>query len=84
MIESLEGLEDLDIARGALAEVREAGDDRERAGWLRWGDVGEELSPVSSFAPAWHRNDLGLAHSLPPGSSGSSIPANLDARQLIV
>jgi hypothetical protein len=43
MIEWLEGLEDLDIARRALAEVREAAGDRERAGWLRWDDVREEL-----------------------------------------
>jgi hypothetical protein len=43
MIEWLEGLEDLDIARHALAEIREAGGDRERAGWLRWDDVREEL-----------------------------------------
>ena len=43
MIEWLERLEDLDIARRALPEVREAGGDRERAGWLRWDDVREEL-----------------------------------------
>jgi hypothetical protein len=43
MIEWLEGLEDLDIARHALAEIREAGGDRERAGWLQWDDVRDEL-----------------------------------------
>ncbi len=43
MIGWLEGLEDVGIARRALAEVREAGGDRGRAAWLRWDDVREEL-----------------------------------------
>jgi len=43
LIEWLEGLEDLQLARQSLAELRQAGGDRERAGWLRWDDVREEL-----------------------------------------
>ena len=34
LIEWLETLEDVQIARQALAELRAAGGDRERAGWL--------------------------------------------------
>lgn len=43
MIEWLEDLEDIDLARRALTELRKAGGDYERAGWLRWEDVREEL-----------------------------------------
>jgi len=43
LIEWLESLEDLQLARQSLAELRQAGGDRERAGWLRWDDVREEL-----------------------------------------
>jgi hypothetical protein len=43
LIEWLEDLEDLQLARRSLAELRQAGGDRERAGWLRWDDVREEL-----------------------------------------
>jgi hypothetical protein len=43
LIEWLEDLEDLQLARQSLAELRQAGGDRERAGWLRWDDVREEL-----------------------------------------
>jgi PHD/YefM family antitoxin component YafN of YafNO toxin-antitoxin module len=39
MIEWLETLEDTQIAKEAFAELRAAGGDRERAGWLRWDDV---------------------------------------------
>lgn len=40
LIESLETLEDLGIAKQAMAELRAAGGDRGRAGWLEW-DVEE-------------------------------------------
>jgi hypothetical protein len=44
LIEWLETLEDVQIARQAFAELKAFGGDRERAGWLRWDDVKEELS----------------------------------------
>jgi hypothetical protein len=39
LIEWLETLEDVQIAREALAELAAAGGDRKRAGWMRWDDV---------------------------------------------
>jgi hypothetical protein len=39
MIEWLETLEDAQIAKEAFAALRDAGGDREKAGWLRWDDV---------------------------------------------
>jgi hypothetical protein len=43
LIEWLETLEDLQIARQAFAELKAVGGDRQRAGWLRWDDVKEDL-----------------------------------------
>ncbi len=43
LIEWLETLEDIQIARQALAELKAFGGDRKRAGWLLWGDVKGEL-----------------------------------------
>jgi PHD/YefM family antitoxin component YafN of YafNO toxin-antitoxin module len=43
LIEWLETLEDAHIAREALAELKTAGGDRVRAGWLKWDDVEGEL-----------------------------------------
>ncbi len=43
MIEWLETLEDVQIAKQAFAELQAYGGDRKRAGWLRWDDVKEEL-----------------------------------------
>jgi len=43
LIEWLETLEDIQIAKQAFAELKSYGGDRERAGWLRWEDVKEEL-----------------------------------------
>ena len=43
LIEWLETLEDLQVAQTAAAELEKAGGDRERAGWLRWEDVRDEL-----------------------------------------
>jgi hypothetical protein len=37
LLEWLETLEDVEIAREAYAELKASGGDRERAGWLRWG-----------------------------------------------
>ena len=44
MIEWLETLEDTQIAKEAFAELRAAGGDREKAGWLRWDDVKGNLN----------------------------------------
>jgi hypothetical protein len=43
LIEWLETLEDTQIAREAFAELRAAGGDRKRAGWLEWSAVAAEL-----------------------------------------
>ena len=43
LIEWLETLEDIQIAREAFTELKTLGGDRERAGWLRWDEVKEEL-----------------------------------------
>ena len=43
MIEWLETLEDLDVARQAFAVLRAAGGDRRKAGWLKWDEVEEQL-----------------------------------------
>lgn len=43
LIEWLETLEDVQIARQAFAELKAAGGDRKRAGWLKWDDVSGEL-----------------------------------------
>jgi hypothetical protein len=44
LIEWLETLEDVKIAQDAFAALKAAGGDRNRAGWLRWEDVEEELA----------------------------------------
>jgi hypothetical protein len=43
LLEWLETLEDVEIAREAYAELKASGGDREQAGWLRWDDVKEKL-----------------------------------------
>jgi len=43
VVEWLETLEDIEAARHALAELKAAGGSRERAGWLRWDDVKDQL-----------------------------------------
>ncbi len=43
MIEWLETVEDVQIARQAAEQLKAAGGDRERAGWLKWEDVKDEL-----------------------------------------
>jgi hypothetical protein len=42
LLEWLETLQDVPIARQAYAELKAAGGDRERAGWLRWDEVKRE------------------------------------------
>jgi len=43
LIEWLETLEDAQIARQAFAELKAAGGNRERAGWLKWDEVADEV-----------------------------------------
>jgi hypothetical protein len=43
LIEWLETLEDTRIIRQALTELKAFGGDRDRAGWLKWDEVKEEL-----------------------------------------
>ena len=43
MIEWLETLEDAELAKEAVAQLKAAGGDRERAGWRKWDDVKEDL-----------------------------------------
>ena len=42
LIEWLESLEDTQVARESLAELRAAGGDRTKAGWLEWANVAGE------------------------------------------
>jgi hypothetical protein len=44
MIEWLETVEDLQIAQRAYDQLDDAGGDRERAGWLKWDDVRDQLA----------------------------------------
>jgi hypothetical protein len=43
LIEWLETVEDVDTAKEAMAELKAAGGDREKAGWLEWDSVDTEL-----------------------------------------
>jgi hypothetical protein len=43
LIEWLETLEDLQIAKQALKELKASGGNRSRGGWLKWDDVESEL-----------------------------------------
>lgn len=43
LIAWLEDLEDLQIARTILGKLKDAGNDFDRAGWLKWDDVEAEL-----------------------------------------
>jgi len=43
LIEWLETVEDVDIAKQAMAELKAAGGDRGKAGWLEWDSVEAEL-----------------------------------------
>ena len=44
LLEWLETLEDIQIARAAYAKLEQAGGDRQRAGWLRWDAIEAELA----------------------------------------
>ena len=43
LIEWLETLEDIQVAKQAFAELKAFDGDRKRAGWLLWDEVKEEL-----------------------------------------
>ena len=43
LIEWLETLEDMQIVRRASAELKAAGGDRKRAGWMEWQAVAGEI-----------------------------------------
>jgi len=43
MLDWLETVEDVAIARQAYEQLRAAGGDREQAGWVEWDSVKEEL-----------------------------------------
>lgn len=43
LIEWLETLEDIQVARQSLAALKTAGGDRKRAGWLEWNTVAGEI-----------------------------------------
>src|SRR2546426_6514543 len=42
LVEWIETLEDVEIAKHALAELKAAGGDRQQAGWLAWDEVEKE------------------------------------------
>jgi PHD/YefM family antitoxin component YafN of YafNO toxin-antitoxin module len=44
LIEWLETLEDLQIARKAFAELKTAQGNRQRLGWVEWGTVSNEIA----------------------------------------
>lgn len=44
LIEWLETLEDQQIVQRALADLRAAGGDRAKAGWLKWEDIEQTWS----------------------------------------
>lgn len=43
LIEWLETLEDVAIAKEAFAQLKAADGDRSKAGWLKWSDVSDDL-----------------------------------------
>ena len=43
VIEWIQTLEDVEIAKEAIAELKAAGGEREKAGWLEWDAVEAEL-----------------------------------------
>ena len=43
LIEWLETVEDIQIARQVFAELKAAGGDRKRAGWMEWKTVAGEI-----------------------------------------
>ncbi|WP_216361532.1 hypothetical protein [Candidatus Chloroploca asiatica] len=44
LIEWLETLEDVAIAKEAFAQLKAAGGDRGKAGWVKWTDVADDVA----------------------------------------
>jgi hypothetical protein len=44
LIEWLETLEDVAIAKEAFAQLKAAGGDRSKAGWVKWSDLDNEAA----------------------------------------
>jgi hypothetical protein len=44
MIEWLETIEDLAIAKESIAQLKAMGMDRAKAGWLKWSDIADEIA----------------------------------------
>lgn len=43
LVDWLETIEDISVAKDACQALAAAGNDREQAGWLRWDDVKQDL-----------------------------------------
>lgn len=43
LIDWLETVEDIQIAKAAFTKLRDVGGDRKKAGWLKWDEVKEEI-----------------------------------------
>lgn len=43
LVEWLETIEDVQIAKQAYESLKEANGDREKAGWLKWDDVKQDI-----------------------------------------
>lgn len=43
LIDWLETLEDLEIVRKTFADLKAAGGNRKKAGWMKWEDVAKDL-----------------------------------------
>jgi len=43
LVEWLETLEDLEIVRKAFADLKAAGGNRKKAGWMKWEGIAEDL-----------------------------------------
>lgn len=43
LIDWLETLEDVEIVRKAFADLKAAGGNRKKAGWMKWEDVAKDL-----------------------------------------
>ncbi|NCC34538.1 MAG: hypothetical protein EOM24_21360 [Chloroflexia bacterium] len=44
LIEWLETLEDVTIAKEAFAQLKAAGGDRGKAGWVKWAEVADDVA----------------------------------------
>jgi hypothetical protein len=49
LVEWLVTLEDLEIVRKAFADLKDAGGNRKKAGWMKWEDVAKDLKCLLDF-----------------------------------